>query len=56
MGLLNPAPDIQEVILFMPRVECGNDPVTERDLRAVVAEVDWGRQREVWNELFYANS
>lgn len=37
------APDIQEAILFLPRVERGKDPVTERELRAVVRELDWGR-------------
>ena len=49
LNLLSLAPDIQEAILFLPRVERGKDPVTERDLRSIVAEVDWGRQREMWN-------
>jgi hypothetical protein len=48
MDLLNLAPEIQETLLFLPRVERGKDPVTERELRAVVAEADWGRQRRVW--------
>ncbi len=47
MNLLNLAPDIQEELLFLPPVEQGKDPVTERDLRAVVAEMDWGRQRRM---------
>lgn len=45
MNLLNLATDIQERILSMPRVEAGRDPLTERELREVVAEVDWARQR-----------
>ena len=48
MNLLNLAPDIQEEILFLPRVEKGRDPVGERDVRKIVAEVEWGKQREVW--------
>ena len=44
----NLAPDIQEAILFLPRVEQGKDAVTERELRAVVAEVSWARQRELY--------
>ena len=48
LDLLNLSPDIQEALLFLPRVERGRDPVTERELRSVVAEVDWGRQRVVW--------
>lgn len=48
MNLLLLAPDIQEALLFLPRVEHGKDPVTERDLRSVVAEIDWVRQREMW--------
>ena len=41
MSLLNLTPDIQEALLFLPRVERGKDPVTERELRAV----DWGLLR-----------
>jgi len=41
MNLLNLAPDIQEAILFFPRVEQGGDPVTERELREVVGVEDW---------------
>lgn len=49
MALLNLAPDIQEEVLCLPLVEGGNDPVTERDLRPIAAELDWERQRRVWN-------
>jgi hypothetical protein len=45
MDLLNLSPELQEALLFLPRVDRGRDPVTERALRAVVAEADWGRQR-----------
>lgn len=48
MNLLCLAPDIQEAILFLPPVESGRDPVTERELRVIVGEVDWGRQRGMW--------
>jgi hypothetical protein len=47
MNLTLLAPDIQETLLFLPRVVGGKDPVTEKELRPVVAEVEWGRQREV---------
>lgn len=46
LTLLDPA--IQETLLFLPRVVEGKAPVTEKELRAVVAEMEWGRQREVW--------
>ena len=45
------APDIQEAILFLDPVVKGRDPLTERDLRPLVAEPDWGRQRALWNLL-----
>ena len=51
MNLLNLAPDIQEALLFLPRVDGGKDRVTERELRAIVHEVDWVRQREMWGAL-----
>ena len=51
MNLLNLAPDIQEAILTMPAPESGRDPVTEKQLRPVAAEIDWGKQREMWAKM-----
>ena len=48
LGLLLLAPDIQEHILFLPRTTTGRDPVSERQLRPIVAEADWDRQREMY--------
>ena len=48
MAFLNLAPDIQEAILTLGPTESGRDPVTERDLRPIVAELDWGEQRKMW--------
>ncbi len=45
------APDIQEAILFLDPVVKGRDPITERDLRPLVAEPDWTRQRALWTPL-----
>lgn len=52
MNLLHLAPDIQEAILFLPRVEQGRDPITERDLRPVAALPDWRKQRGDWREIY----
>lgn len=51
MDLLQLAPDIQETLLFLPPVTRGKDPITERELREVVAEVDWVRQRRSWARI-----
>jgi len=51
MNLLHLAPDIQEAILFLPPVDHGRDPITERDLRRVTPILDWRKQRGVWNSL-----
>ncbi len=45
------APDIQEAILNLPRVEKGLDPIRERMIREMVLETDWREQRRVWNKL-----
>ena len=45
------APDIQEELLFLPRVESGKPPIHEKMLRPISAEVDWGKQREMWVAL-----
>ena len=51
MNLLHLAPDIQEAILDLPRVEHGRDPITERDLRPIAAVIDWRKQQRMWSEL-----
>ena len=51
MNLLHLAPDIQEEILFLPDVASGRDPIHEKLLRPVAAEVAWGRQRKAWAQL-----
>ena len=46
MNLNHLAPDIQEELLFLPRVVKGREPVHERMMRSVAAELQWGRQRQ----------
>ena len=48
MNLLLLAPEIQEAILSLPLVTNGRDPVSERQLRRIVAEPDWTEQRALW--------
>jgi hypothetical protein len=45
------APDIQEAIQFLTGVQRGPDPITERDLRPIAAELHWQRQRALWSRL-----
>ena len=51
MNLLHLAPDIQEAILFLPRVTAGRAPIAERHIRHIAAVPDWARQRRLWREL-----
>jgi len=50
VNLLNLAPDIQEDILFLPPVAGDRDAVSEREVRAIAGEPDWGRQRARWRQ------
>ena len=50
-NLLLLAPEIQEAILDLSPVTNGRDPVSERALRRIVAEPNWDRQLELWNEV-----
>ena len=52
MNLLHLAPDIQEQILFLPRWTCGKDPYPETQIRPIVQQWDWGKQREMWQSAF----
>ncbi len=54
MWLTNLAPDIQEAILFLPRVESGPDTVKEIEVRRIARVMDWGVQRGMWHDLFVA--
>lgn len=49
MNLLLVAPDKQEAILYLPRVESGDDPIMLRDLQAIAPDADCGRQRGKWH-------
>lgn len=51
MNLSHLAPDIQEELLFLPRVTRDRDPVCEKMLRPIAAEVDWRRQCQLWRAL-----
>ncbi len=51
MNLLQLAPDIQEQLLFLPRIERGREPILERELRRIAAVADWKKQRRMWLAL-----
>jgi hypothetical protein len=51
MNLLNLAPEIQEALLFLKKTPGGHDPLSEWNLRDLVAEVGWAAQRQSWKKL-----
>ena len=51
MNLNHLAPDIQEELLFLPRVTRGREPIHERMLRRIAANVGWRIQRTQWAKL-----
>ena len=51
MNLLLLAPDIQEELLFLPRITQGNDPITERHMRSIITLPEWSKQRIIWTKL-----
>ena len=51
MSFLMLASDIQEELLFLPRIMSGRDPITERDLRPIMKVGDWTVQRSMWIEV-----
>jgi hypothetical protein len=51
MSLLNLAPDIQEAVLFLPRVLRGREPMRMYQLHQVVALSGWAEQRELYCSL-----
>ncbi|WP_439623629.1 hypothetical protein [Gemmata sp.] len=51
MSLLHLAPDIQEAVLFLAKVETGRAPLLLRDLLPIAATPDWKAQRALWRKL-----
>jgi hypothetical protein len=51
MNLLNLAPDIQEAILNLPRIEAGRAPIILAQLQPIASTPDWRKQRRMWQEL-----
>jgi hypothetical protein len=51
VNLLNLAPDLQEALLLLPRVESGRDPVVLRDLQPIALTPSWPAQRRMWRQL-----
>jgi hypothetical protein len=51
MNLLHLAPDIQEQILFLPRVPSGRDPIHLHKLQSLTTVLDWESQRWKWSEM-----
>ena len=51
MNLRLLAPDIQEALLLLPRIERGPQPVVLRQLQPIALEPSWKKQRLVWQRL-----
>lgn len=54
MNLLNLAPDIQEAILDLPRIESGRATMILAQLQPIASTLDWVKQRKMWEELMRA--
>ncbi len=48
MNLLCLAPDIQELLLYLPMTERGRNAITEKQLRPIAATPSWSKQRQAW--------
>jgi hypothetical protein len=51
MNLLQLAPDIQEAILFLSRLQRGRELIQEHQIRPIAANPDWVAQRRLWAQL-----
>jgi hypothetical protein len=51
MNLRLLAADIQEAIMFLPRIQSGRDPIRLGRLQAIALTPDWKKQRRMWRCL-----
>lgn len=56
MNLRALAPDIQEALLFLPRVERGRDPIHLAQLQPIARTILWPEQRALWRRLQAAST
>ena len=56
MNLLMLAPDIQEQVLFLPRIERGREPFHLRQFQPIAATGDWAKQRVMWRKTRRASA
>ncbi len=54
LNLLHLAPDIQDVLLFLPPTVRGRDAILLADLQPIAAAFDWRKQRRLWRKLLPA--
>lgn len=45
------APNIQDEILLTLQNACGQQLITERDIRLIAAKLNWKEQRQVFGQL-----
>lgn len=55
MNLNHLAPDVQEELLFLPRIMRGRERTHERLVRPISAAADWTAQRRLWTRLKNSN-
>jgi hypothetical protein len=51
LNLLNLAPEIQEALLLLPRIERGRNPIILQALQPIARTLDWSQQRRLWAAL-----
>lgn len=51
MSLNHLAPNLQEWLLFLPRISRGTDPIQMRHLIPLTKVSDWNEQRKLWQHL-----
>lgn len=54
LNLLQLAPDIQETILFLPRIQSGRELINEHEVRPIATNPVWKEQRRRWGKLVAA--
>ena len=50
------APEIQETLLFLPRLSEGKPEISEKSLRKITMLDDWDEQRKVWKVIGWSGA
>jgi hypothetical protein len=56
LSLTRLAPELEETLLFLPRLSEGKSEISAKSLRKITTLDDWDEQRKTWKQLGFLSN